>query len=251
MKLFKKKVSVQNDDWKFWDFYDEEEFYGLNFLDATYMKEKNQKGFKKEYYLKILIPENKLAHGKFPTSETNDELQKIEDKLIEVLENDRVYCKQVHRCIYFGAKRLLFEVADISEFDKILNVWKTQLFPFELEVIEDEPWVMYNEMQPDGYAWQQMGNREVCEQLVSHGSNPEKIHVIEHAIFGNKANLSKLEHDLIKEGGKTLTFENDMLEIAFESPLDLDRINGMTYFLLDKATEFDCKHDGWCAAIVK
>ena len=184
MKLFKKKTIVQNDNWKYWDFYDEEDFYGLNFLDATYLETKNQKGFKKEYYLKILIPEFKQAEGKFPTPETNEELQKYEEELITMLEANKVNCKQVHRCLYFGAKRMLFEVLDISEFDKCVNNWKNSFENYSLEVIEDQPWIIYNEMQPDEYAWQQMGNREVYEKLVNYGSDPNKIHLFEHAFFG-------------------------------------------------------------------
>jgi regulator of RNase E activity RraB len=251
MKLFKKKTPVQNDEWKFWDFYDEEEYYGLNFIDATYLETINQKGFKKEYYLKIIIPENKQTEGKFPTLETNAELQKSEDILIDSLERNKIECKQVHRCIYFGAKRMLFEVADTLEFEECINKWKNSLQDFTIEVIEDLPWVIYNEMLPDEYDWQQMGNRQVYENLVNHGSVPSKTHLIEHAIFGDQTNLKKLELELINEGGKTLTFENDMLEIGFENILDLDQINSMTYFLMDKSKEFDCKYDGWCAAIVR
>ena len=186
MKLFKKKTNVQNDEWKFWDFYDEEDFYGLNFLDATYLDPANQKGFKKEYYLKVHIPETKQVDGKFITPEANTELQKLEDKLIESLEANKVNCKQVHRCIYYGAKRMLFEVSDIADFEECLNKWETTLQDYNLEVIEDKPWETYNEILPDEYAWQQMGNRQVCENLLKHGSNPKKIHIIEPAIFGNQ-----------------------------------------------------------------
>ena len=42
-----------------------------------------------------------------------------------------------------------------------------------------------------------------------------------------------------------------MLEIGFESELDEDQINNMTYFLMDKAKEYNCNYDGWSAAIVK
>jgi regulator of RNase E activity RraB len=251
MKLFKKKTIVQNDEWKFWDFYDEEGFYGLNFLDATYLDTINQKGFKKEYYLKVLIPEFKQAQGKFPTPETNVELQKLEDELIALLEANKVDCKQVHRCIYFGAKRMLFEVADISDFEEYIDKWKRTLENYSLEIIEDQPWIIYNEMQPDEYAWQQMGNRQVYDSLVNHGSDPNKIHIIEHAIFGDSNELKKLEIELVKEGGKTLTFEDEMLEMGFENVLDLDQINNMTYFLMDKSKEFNCKYDGWSASIVK
>ncbi len=251
MKLFKKKVSVQNDEWKYWEFYDEEGYYGLNFIDASYLETTQQKGFKKEYYLKVLIPESHQLEGKFPTPEVNEWLQKSEEDFISLLEANKVNCKQVHRCIYFGAKRMLFEVADVSDFDECLKKWKNTLEDFSLEVMEDQPWVAYNELLPDEYAWQQMGNREVYENLLNHGSKPEKMHLFEHAIFGDTTNLKKLELELTKEGGKTLTLENDLLEIGFENILDLDQINSLTYFLMDKSKEYQCRYDGWSAAIVE
>ena len=193
MKLFKKKILVQNDEWKYWDSYDEDGYLVLDFLDATYMDTVNQKGFKKEYYLKVIIPENKQTNGKLPTPETNVALQKSEDELISLLEKNKIDCKQVHRCLYCGAKRMLFEVADISDFEESLNKWKNTLEDFRLEIIEEEPWIIYNEMQPDEYAWQQMGNRQVYNNLINNGSDPNKTHLIEHAIFGDQINLKKLE----------------------------------------------------------
>ncbi len=135
MKLFKRRIPVQNDDWEYWDFYDEEGYYGLNFIDSSYLEAKNQNGFKKEYYLKVIIPDSKQSEGKFPTPETNSELQKSEDELIVLLETNKIHCKQVHRCIYYGAKRMLFEVADITDFEKCLDKWKSILGDFTMEVI--------------------------------------------------------------------------------------------------------------------
>jgi len=251
MKLFRKKILVQNDNWKFWEFHDEEEFYGLNFLDATYMDPITQKGFNKEYYLKVIIPENKLAHGKFPSPEANYELQELETKLITRLEKNKINCKQVHRSVYYGAQRMLFEVSKQQEFEKEVNQWKNNLGSYNLEIIEDKAWELYNELQPDVYANQQMGNSEVFDNLVKAGSNLDKNHLIEHAIFGNKLNLKSLETALIKEGGKTITFENDLLEIGFECAPDLGEINEMTYFLIDKSNEHNCTYDGWSTAIMK
>ncbi len=102
-------------------------FMGLIFLDATYLDSKNQKGFKKEFYLKVLIPEGKQANRKFVTPQANVELQKLEDELIQLLEANKVNCKQVYRCTYYGAKRMLFEVSDISDFEECLNKWKVTL----------------------------------------------------------------------------------------------------------------------------
>ena len=251
MKLFKKKTSVQNDDWEYWDFYDEDDYYGLNLIDKTYFDSNNQKGYKKEYYIKILIPEQKMVQGKFPSPDTNKELQSIEDILISDLEKLKIDCKQVHRCTYFGAKRMLFEVADIKSFDNSISNWQKHINDYKLEVIEDKAWAIYNEVLPDKYDWQQIGNRGVYENLINAGTNPKNIHLIEHAIFGNLADLKKLENELHKEGGKTLNFEKNMLEIAFESVLEMDEINGMTYFLIDKSEEFNCRYDGWSSAIMK
>jgi hypothetical protein len=251
MKLFNTKTSVQNDDWLFWEFYDEENYYALNFLDASYLEEENQKDSKREYYLKTIIPEHKLIEGMFPPPETNKELLQLEDALIKELVEKNINCKQVYRCIYYGAKRMLFEVADTEGFEKCISNWRMIHGDYTLEIIEDEPWVMYNDFLPDEYGWLQIGNRQVYESLVGDGSDVEKLHTIECAVYGKEEDLKLLEAELIKEGGKTISLDGECLEIAFEMPLDLDEINSLTYFLLDKAEEMKCEYDGWSAAIVR
>jgi regulator of RNase E activity RraB len=146
---------------------------------------------------------------------------------------------------------MLFEVEDIRDFERCINDWKKNLSDFSLEIIEDKAWVLYNELQPDEYALQQIGNRQVYEQLIKYGSNPAKIHLIEHAIHGNSTNLEKLEAELLKEDGKTLIIDTNTLEVTFECILDLEQINNMTYFLLDISKEFNCQYNGWSANIVR
>lgn len=251
MRLFKKKISVQNDNWEYWDFYDEDEFYGLDFIDKTYFATESQKGFNKEYYLKILFPEYKTVEGNFPAPEAHQEIQILEDGLVLELEKAIVNCKQVYRSTYFGAKRLLFEVSDSEAFEKTVANWKKSLDEFQLELLEEKAWTMYNQLMPDKYANQQIGDRRLIEALVNGGSNPELVHSIEHAFYGGLKNLLKVEKELHKEGGTTSFFENESLGIIFNSVLDLDEINAMTYFLMDKAEECDCKYDGWLTAIRK
>jgi hypothetical protein len=39
---------------------------------------------------------------------------------------------------------MLFEVNDISDFEECIHKWKTTLKDYSLEVIEEQPWVIYN-----------------------------------------------------------------------------------------------------------
>ncbi|MFK7783546.1 MAG: ribonuclease E inhibitor RraB, partial [Crocinitomicaceae bacterium] len=111
------------------------------------------------------------------------------------------------------------------------------------------PWTLYKKWEPTKYDWQQIGNAQVIEQLIEHGSNPEMTHKLEFSFGGEPAHLHVLRDELLKEKGEFLLLEGDLLEVIFESELDDFEINPLTYFLMDKAEEFACKFEGWRAPI--
>lgn len=236
---------IQNDNWMSWEFWDEEDFYGLMVHDKTYLNPKNQTSFKKEYYLKILIPEEKCVEGKFPSLTAHTELRAIEEALVKLLSINLVDCKNVNWCTYYGAKRLVYEVNDLEDFEKCVEHWKGLISPYELEIIEDSPWSIYKELEPDDYAWLQHDNERLVEVIRSRSNSPDKEHSIEFGISGSKKNLEKIAEKLNADGGTVIHLSKDHLEVVFDSSLESDEINGLSYLVFDACQELSCQYDGW------
>lgn len=249
--LFRRKSVVQNDNWAYWSSYDEEDNFGMIFYDMTYIDKPIRKSGVYERYLKIIVPDNQIVNGNFPNEIAHKKTVKLEDKLINSLERNNVKAKEVVRSLYYKARRMLFEVYDLDAFENIVKKWESTLGEYTLEIVEEKGWELYNEFAPNKYAYQQMGNRQLLEMMIKKGCNPSKKHTIEHGISGEMENLLKVDQVLIENGGVRTSFEQGMLEIAFDEVLDPEQIDDMTYFVMDTAEEFNCKYEGWSTEPVK
>lgn len=245
------KNEIDNNTWQYWNVQDEE-VYGFFNTDPTYIDISRRKGFKSEFYLRIQFPVNLLAEdGQMPTPAGFEFYRKFEDIFEKLLENNNVNCKKVHFAIYNGARRLLFEVNDILIFKECVSALEAKMGLFEFKLEENKPWTIYKGVLPDEYDNQQIANRNLMELLIEKGSNPEKKHFIEHAFFGKKRKLKRIESELLKMEGRTITFEKDFLEIGVDEILEEETINEMTYFCMDLAKEFNCNYDGWSTTLIK
>lgn len=244
-------IKIHNENWMIWDFWDHEEFYGLAVHDKTYLDQELQPKFRKEYYLKVLIPEAKCVEGKFPSPEAHMELNAIDEALVKLLAVNKVDCKKVHWYTYYGAKRFIYEVNDIENFEKCVQHWKGLITPYQLKTTVDPPWTMYNHYYPNEYAWIQHNNRQLITQLEASGTNPEKVHHIAFNISGKIHDMEKLTQELQNEGGKTIHISKNEMEISFDSVLDPNEINDLVYYVHDNCKQFNCKYEGWSTGIVK
>ncbi len=251
MNLFRKRKKVHNENWRAWDFFNDQNEYGLITYDVTYLEPNINYNCKDEFVLDLLIPNNWKEEGNFPTPEGHYNLIESEDELISNLEKAKVDCMQVIRLTHNGARTFVFEVADTVKFLETVKTWTGTVRNFEIKIEKQEPWTYYRKWEPDEYNWQQIGNQNLIEQLVSHGSNPEKLHKLEFSFGGEPAKLEMLKSKLLSEEGKFLLMEGDLLEMEFETSLDNHEIDPLTFFLFDTANEFECKYEGWRAAIVK
>jgi len=251
VKLFSKRKKVHNENWRAWDFFNDQDEYGLITYDVTYLEPNNNYNSKDEFILDLLIPEQLTEDGNFPTPKGHYKLIEIEDELISKLESSRVDCMQVIRLTHNGARTFVFEVNDPVKFLETVKLWTGMVRGFEIKIEKQEPWTYYRECEPDEYNWQQIGNQQVIEQLVSHGSNPEKPHKLEASFGGEPKKLEMLKSKLLSKEGKFLLLENDLLEMEFETSLDNHEIDPLSFFLFDTANDFECKYEGWRAAIVK
>ncbi|MFT6921873.1 MAG: hypothetical protein ACJA1C_000871 [Crocinitomicaceae bacterium] len=251
MKLFKKKIKVHNENWRIWDFFDEDDLHGLITYDVTYLDPATRNGYTNEVILDLTVPEQWLGEGNFPTPDGHSALIDVEDELITKLEKNRVNCMQVIRQTYNGARTFIFEVEDLVKFLETVKSWIPTASVFEIKIEKESSWVNYEGMKPNEYNWQQIGNQQVIEQLESNGSDLEKMHKLEFSFGGDLSNLEKLKTILMAEEAKLLLLEGDLLEVEFECLLDNSEIDPLSHFLLDAAKEHSCKYEGWRAAIVK
>jgi regulator of RNase E activity RraB len=249
--LFRKIKKVHNENWRAWDFFNNHDEYGLITYDVTYLEPNCIYSSKAEFVINLLIPDKWSEDGNFPTPEGHHKLIEFEDKLISKLEKFEVDCIQVIRLTHNGTRTFVFEVNDIVKFLETIKIWIGIVRDFEIKIEKQEPWTYYHEWEPDDYNWQQIGNQQVIEQLITHGSNPEKLHKLEFSFGGKQTNLELLKSKLLSEEGKFLLMEDNLLEIEFESSLDNHEIDPLTFFLFDTANEFGCKYEGWRASIVK
>lgn len=251
MKLFRKRKKVHNENWRAWDFFNDQDEYGLIIYDVTYLEANNNYNSKDEFVIDLLIPDKYTEDGNFPTPEGYHKLIEIEDELISKLEKSGVDCMQVIRLTHGGARTFVFEVISTVKFLETLKIWTGIVRDFEIKIEKQEPWIYYREWEPNEYNWQQIGNQQVIDQLISHGSNPEELHKLEFSFGGEPAKLEMLKSKLLSEEGKFLLMEGDLLEIEFETSLDNHEIDPLSFFLFDTANEFGCKYEGWRAALVK
>lgn len=251
MKLFKKRTRVHNENWRIWDFFDENDLHGLITFDVTYLDPSTRKKYSHEIILDLILPEQLLGEGNFPTPEGHSALIDAEDELITKLEKNSVNCMQVIRQTYDGARTFVFEVQDLVKFLETVKSWIPIASIFEVNIEKENSWENYEKMKPNKYNWQQIGNQRVIEELESNGSDPEKMHKLEFSFGGSPSNLEKLKTTLLTEDAKLLLLEGDLLEVEFDCILDNSDIDPLTHFLLDTATEHSCEYEGWRTTIVK
>lgn len=251
MKLFRKKKKVHNENWRAWDFFDEEENYGFITYDVTFLTDADSFESNAEFALDIVIPHSMTEDGSFPSPKGHQLLIDLEDELLHTLEKARVACLQVIRLTYDGKRTFVFEVKEVVHFLETLKLWTTKTRHFAINIEKYAPWHLYKKWEPTPYNWQQIGNQQVIEQLIQHGSNPTRAHTIECSFCGSKSQLALLKTKLMNEEGTFLMEGDDLLEITFESSLDHLKIDSLTFFLMDEAANHECKFEGWRSAIVK
>ncbi|MFK7786150.1 MAG: hypothetical protein AB8B56_13595, partial [Crocinitomicaceae bacterium] len=123
MKLFRKRKKVHNENWRIWNFFDEQDYFGLITYDVTYLEATEKYACKAEIALDFLIPETWMDERLFPLPEGHRSLVEIEDQLISLLEKKRIDCVQVVRLTYDGKRTFIFEVNDLVAFLETMKSW--------------------------------------------------------------------------------------------------------------------------------
>ncbi len=249
-RIFGKNIQVDNNNWEIYHWYNESGLLGLISFDQTYIRAEDRKNFSKELKVIINIPESRQFE-QLPTPDEQQFQLKIEGELIELLQQREIDCKHVGRRTDEGKRQFIFECNDMHGLVGVIDFWKGQLPEYQIQYVEGIVWENYIKILPDEFDWQQIGNSRVIEQLINAGSNEEKEHLIEHAIFGSVSDLESLKMDLEGFDFKFISLNEGILEMGCVAVLDLDEVTDQTSFLIEKSIEYSCKYNGWQTGIVK
>lgn len=217
--------------------------------------------YPKRLHLQILY-KNADDNG-FPTREEGGYLYRIEDAVVEIIEQHGAILTGVVKCdervhIFAYTKNELEHYDEISE----MMAEKFPDYAYTFAAFEDEDWELYfDALYPDRYEYQSIMNRWLIENIKSDGDSMVP-RVLEHCLcFTTEENGEAFLAKVMEEGFIKLSSENlnDDEDIDKEYPYELvigredsfENIDDIVFRLIDLAEEFDGEYDGWGCKIVK
>ena len=217
--------------------------------------------YPKRLHLQILY-KNADDNG-FPTREEGEYVYPVEDAVVEIIEQHGDMLASVVKCDE-RAHIFAYVKNELGYYDEISNMMLENFpdYAYTLAVFEDKDWVMYfHALYPDRYEYQSIMNMRLIENIESHGDSMVP-RVLEHCLCftteeNGEAFLAKVMEDgFIKLSSENLTDNEDIdkeypYELVIGREDDFENIDGIVWYLMDLAEEFDGDYDGWGCNIVK
>ena len=217
--------------------------------------------YPKRLHLQILY-KNADDNG-FPTREEGEYVYSIEDAVVEIIEQHGDMLAGVVKCDE-RAHIFAFVKNELGYYDEISEMMSENFpdYAYTLAVFEDKDWVMYfHALYPDRYEYQSIMNMRLIENIESHGDSMVP-RVLEHCLcFTTEENGEAFLAKVMEDGFNKLSSENmsNNEDIDEEYPYELvigreddfENIDGIVWYLMDLAEEFDGEYDGWACHIVK
>jgi regulator of RNase E activity RraB len=137
---------------------------------------------------------------------------------------------------------------------KVMGAWPK--YEYELDSHKDTEWEFYGTILfPSREEWQWIMDNRVVNSLEDQGDPLETSRKVDHHLdLPDKESVDKFMDGLAgfklvgtepnEEGGLTI-------QISGEHAADLDTVQGMTLFLLDRAEELGGDYDGWGCAVME
>ena len=217
--------------------------------------------YPKRLHLQILY-KNADDNG-FPTREEGEYVYSIEDAVVEIIEQHGDMLAGVVKCDE-RAHIFAYVKNELGYYDEISEMMSENFpdYAYTLAVFEDKDWVMYfHALYPDRYEYQSIMNMRLIENIESHGDSMVP-RVLEHCLcFTTEENGEAFLAKVMEDGFNKLSSENmsNNEDIDEEYPYELvigreddfENIDGIVWYLMDLAEEFDGEYDGWACHIVK
>ena len=211
--------------------------------------------FQLPYCARVIVPVKQPNRNGGPTSPESERLYGMEDQLCEVLGQANVVCRLVGRLTHDGTREIVFQLANFDSFRPPVGWWMQQNRDYDISVSEHDGWEFFNEtIRPTARDWQWMSDREVVDNLIKAGSNPDKPHDIDFTFCGDPDGLKRVAAQLAKRGytaGGQPDFASGSFTAVKRLPLDLQTINEETVACMELAEPYGVTFDGWGAMVVK
>jgi regulator of RNase E activity RraB len=179
----------------------------------------------------------------------------LEDDLCSALGREGVRCRLVGRLTHGGLRVLVFQLDDWAQFRPPLESWIVRCGDYQVRVVEGEGWEFFNDcIRPEPDDWRFMADVSVIQNLIKHGSNPDKEHALDFVFLGEPGNLRQIAEALQNHGFEPQSgADPDQGRVVMVKRMNLD-VRGITSLsrgLARRAEEFGVNYDGWGAAIVR
>ena len=199
----------------------------------------------------------------FPIREEGEYLYRIEDAVVEIIEQHGDILAGVVKCDE-RVRIVSYAKNELGYYDEISEMMSENFpdYAYTLAVFEDKDWVMYfHALYPDRYEYQSIMNMRLIENIESHGDSMVP-RVLEHCLLfkteeNGEAFLAKvMEDSFIKLSSEDLSNNEDIdkeypyvLVIGREDAFE--NIDEIVWYLMDLAEEFNGEYSGWGCHIVK
>ena len=199
----------------------------------------------------------------FPTREEGEYVYSIEDAVEEIVKQHGDMLAGVVKCDE-RVRIFAYTKNELGYYDEISAVMSKNFpdYAYTLAVVDDPDWELYFQaLYPDRYEYQSIMNMRLIEDIKSDGDSMVP-RVLEHCLHfkieeNGEAFLAKVMEDgFIKLSSENLTDNEDidkeypyLLVIGRED--DFENIDGIVWYLMDLAEEFDGEYDGWGCSVVK
>ncbi len=199
----------------------------------------------------------------FPTREEGEYVYSIEDAVEEIVEQHGDMLVGVVKCDE-RVRIFAYTKNELGYYDEISAIMSEKFpdYAYTLAVVEEPDWELYFQaLYPDRYEYQSIMNMRLIENIKSDGDSMVP-RVLEHCLlFKTEENGEAFLAKVMEDGFIKLSSENqsDNENIDKEYPYVLvigredafENIDGIVWYLMDLAEEFDGEYSGWGCHIVK
>lgn len=243
------KFNVRREAWNFYTYTYGEGMRAMIEFDYEHVTEDSHQGFPHCVRAVVQLPADDVAPNGLPFKETRDALNKTEADLLGMLGGTD--CRLAGTMYYGAMKDMVFQVNDLPQFKSMLNQWIGKQKQ-KVQLIESEGWEFFDaKVMPDHIMWHQVTDRQVIGQLLQVGSNPNKVHNLEHTFLGPADKLQYLSEQLSGDGFEQIALEGERLVMMKPSDLDHEQISGLTQRLAGYTASIGIRYDGWGCMVVK
>jgi len=245
------KTKISGDNWVSYHMYSPEGLIRRISLDDDLANESKHNSHQYGRSIRFDLDENALLPTGLPVDEINGRLIALQEKLIGFLERSEVDCRFTGIVTFGGYKEFHFQVDDFQTFDFIVTKWGAAVQDFSVELIPREGWEYFDRyIRPDEVYRQQIEDQKLIDRMIEAGSNPNKLHFLEHTFRGKPDALSSISEVLKEEGFIVEDRGTTELVAGKESELMIDGIFGITANLVLFARESGAEYAGWGARLV-